>query len=64
MSRTYTHLWLDVVAGLKKEGWETVGENYNSFIILKKAGREIKVFIRDFRKLDPESINSIVVRYS
>jgi len=28
---SYTHLWLDIVAGLKKEGWVTKGGNYTSF---------------------------------
>ena len=60
---SYTHLWLDIVAGLKKEGWKTKGGNYSSFLIMYKDGRTIKVFLRDYKKVHKDDINSVVVRY-
>ena len=61
---SFTHLWLDIVAGLKKEGWQTVGGNYTSFLIMHKEGRTIKVFLQDYKKLHKEDINCVIVRYS
>lgn len=61
---SYTHLWLDTVAGLKKEGWKPLGGNYTSFLILKKEGKTIKVFLKDYKKLHEDDINLVVVRYS
>lgn len=61
---SYTHLWLDIVAGLKKEGWKTKGGNYSSFLIMYKDGQNIKVFLRDYKKMHKDDINSVVVRYS
>ncbi len=61
---SYTHLWLDITAGLRKEGWKNVGGNYNSFLIMRKNNKNIKIFIRDYKKLHEEDINHIVVRYS
>ncbi len=61
---SYTHLWLDIVAGLKKEVWKTVGGNYSSYLIMNKECRTIKVFLRDYKKLYKDDINSVVVRYS
>ena len=60
---SYTHLWLDCVAGLKKEGWKVVGGNYTCYIILEKMNKQIKVFIRDYKKLNEYDINSVIVRY-
>ena len=61
---TYTHLWLDVVAGLKKEGWKDVGGNLSSYRIMEKEGQTIKIFLRDYKKLNEFDNNYVVVRYS
>ncbi len=61
---SYTHLWLDIVAGLKKEGWKSVGGNFTSFLIMKKEDKTIKVFLKDYKKLHEDDLNHIVVRYS
>lgn len=61
---SYTHLWLDIVAGLKKEGWEEVGGNWTSYRIYRKDGKTIKVFIKDYKKLHEDDNNYIIVRYS
>lgn len=61
---SYTHLWLDVVAGLKKEGWKSVGGNYTSYLIMRKEDREIKVTLKDYKKLKEDDINFVRVRYS
>ena len=61
---SYTHLYLDIVAGLKKEGWKTVGGNFTSFLIMRKNGKTIKVFLKDYKKLHENDLNFIVVRYS
>ncbi len=61
---SYTHLWLDVVAGLKKEGWKSVGGNFTSYRILRKNDVTIKVFLKDYKKLHKDDNNYIVVRYS
>lgn len=61
---SYVHLWLDVVAGLKKEGWKDAGGNYSSFRIMEKEGHTIKIFLRDYKKLNEFDNNYVVVRYS
>lgn len=61
---SYTHLWLDIVAGLKKEGWVNEGGNYTSYLIMSKQGVNIKVFIKDLEKLNKDDLNHIIVRYS
>ena len=61
---SYTHLWLDIVAGLKKEGWVSKGGNFNSWIMMSKGDRHIKVFLKNNKKLHEHDINYIVVRYS
>ena len=61
---SYTHLWLDIVAGLKKEGWKEKGGNYSSFLIMFKGNRTIKVFIRNPKGLHEYDVNYIIVRYS
>ncbi len=61
---SYTHLWLDIVAGLKKEGWKEEGGNFNSWIMMSKGDRNIKVFLRDYKKLHEEDINHVIIRYS
>lgn len=61
---SYTHLWLDVVAGLKKEGWKIKGGNYTNWILLTKEDQEIKVFIKDYKKLRQDDLNFICVRYT
>ena len=60
---SYTHLWLDTIAGLKAQGWVTKGGNYTSFLILKKEGKTIKVFLKDYKKLHEDDINHVIVRY-
>ncbi len=61
---SYTHLWLDIVAGLNKEAWKDKGGNFSSFRILEKEGKIIKVFLRDYKKLNEFDNNYVVVRYS
>ncbi len=61
---SYTHLWLDIVAGLKSQGWVSKGGNYSSFLIMSKEDRHIKVFLKDYKKLHEFDNNYIVVRYS
>ena len=61
---SYTHLWLDIVAGLKKEGWISKGGNFNSWVMMSKGERIIKVFLKDNKKLNKFDTNYIVVRYS
>jgi len=61
---SYVHLWLDIVAGLKKEGWRSVGGNFDSYIIMKKKDSVIKVFIRNKENLKEFDLNHIIVRYS
>jgi len=61
---SYTHLWLDIVAGLKKEGWKSTGGNHDSFLILRKKEKIIKVFLRDYKKRGENDINHVIVRYS
>jgi len=61
---TYTHLWLDIVAGLKKEGWVTKGGNYTSFLIMTKKDKTIKVFLTHHQKLHEDDLNQVIVRYS
>jgi len=60
---SYTHLWLDIVAGLKKEGWKSVGGNFTSYLILRKEDKTIKVFLQDYTKLHEDDINNVIVRY-
>jgi len=61
---SYTHLWLDVVAGLKKEGWMSAGGNYTSWLMLRKGDKTIKVYLKDYKKVHENDINLVVVRYS
>lgn len=61
---SHTHLWLDTVAGLKTQGWKSVGGNFTSFVILRKQGDTIKVFLHDPKKIQERDTNFIVVRYS
>ncbi len=61
---SYTRLWLDVVAGLKKEGWKSVGGNFTSYLIMEKEGKTIKIYLRDFKNSHEFDNNYIVVRYS
>lgn len=61
---SYTHLWLDIVAGLKKEGWKTVGGNFTNWVMMKKGGKTIKIFLKDYKKLHEHDVNFIVTRYS
>ncbi len=61
---SHTHLWLDTVAGLKKQGWKFIGGNFTSFAILEKEGNTIKVFLKDYKKLNEDDINCTIVRYS
>lgn len=61
---SYTHLWLDIVAGLKKEGWKEQGGNFSNWIMMSKGERHIKVFLKDNKKLNQFDTNYIVVRYS
>ena len=61
---SYTHLWLDIVAGLKKEGWKTVGGNCTNRVMMKKGGKTIKIFLKDYKKLHEHDVNFIVTRYS
>jgi len=61
---TYIHLFLDIIAGLKKEGWKDVGGNYHSYRILRKNEVEIKVFTKYDEKFNDKDFNYIYVRYS
>lgn len=61
---SYTHLWLDTVSGLKKQGWKSVGGNFTSFVILRKEERTVKVFLKYPKKIQMDDTNFIVVRYS
>lgn len=61
---SYTHLWLDVVAGLKTQGWEDMGGNFTCWRMMKKEGKEIKVFLSDYKKLHEDDINFVIIRYS
>ncbi len=61
---SYTHLFLDTIAGLKKEGWKDVGGNFTTYRILRKNDATIKVFLKDNKKLNNEDLNYLVVRYS
>lgn len=61
---SYTHLWLDIVAGLKKEGWKEKGGNFSTFMIMGKGDRTIKIFLKDYKKVHEDDLNHIIVRYS
>lgn len=61
---SYTHLWLDIVAGLKKEGWTTKGGNFTSFLIMEKQGMTIKVFLKDYKKVHENDLNYVITRFS
>lgn len=64
MNMSYTHLFLDTIAGLKKEGWKDVGGNFTSYRIMKKEGSTVKIFLKDNKKLKNDDLNYLVVRYS
>ena len=61
---SHTHLWLDTVAGLKTQGWRSKGGNFTSFLILEKEGKTIKVYLKDYKKLNEDDINCTIVRYT
>lgn len=61
---SYTHLWLDIVAGLKKEGWKSKGGNFTSYLIMEKNNKTIKVFLKDYENLHEDNINHVIIRYS
>lgn len=61
---SYTHLWLDIVAGLKTQGWEDIGGNFTCWRMMKKGDKTIKVFLRDYNKLHEYDVNFVVTRYS
>ena len=61
---SYTHLWLDTIAGLKTQGWVVKGGNFTSFLMLEKEGKTIKVFLQNSDKLNKDDINHVIVRYS
>jgi hypothetical protein len=60
---TYTHLFLDIIAGLKNEGWKDVGGNYHSYRVMRKGDIDIKVFVKYDEKFNDKDFNFICVRH-
>ena len=52
-------LFRDITTGLVTQGWTMVGGNDDTFLILQKPGKTIKVFADNYDKP-----NHFIVRYS
>jgi hypothetical protein len=52
-------LFKDITIGLTTQGWRILGGNDDTFLILQKPGKTIKVFADNYEKP-----NHFIVRYS
>lgn len=63
--KTYNILFRDICEGLQHQGYEPVGGNDDSFLIMcHSSGQEIKIFLRDYKNTAMDDNNYVIVRFS